>query len=141
VYAVRERAEEEAKQRLAALMAERDACAERRAEADRRLASAREAQRRIAARGGISVAEMLAHQAYVERAERLDRAAEFDLSRRDAEVEWQRAAVHAAMRERRILERLREKAERAHRARVQRAEAAQLDELALAGHRRRALRP
>jgi flagellar FliJ protein len=137
VRSMRERAEEEAREGLAAALAAREAEAARRTAIAAELVRARSAQRGAAVGGGASIADMMAHQAYLERAERSDQTAERDLSRQDAEVAARRTALQHAARERQVMDKLREKAERDHRAALERAEASLLDELALNAHRRR----
>ena len=134
VRALRERAEQEATEHLAAAMAERERWAQRLAEAGVRLDAARAAQLGAA---GTSIGEMLAHQAFIERSEREHAAAELDLSRQDAEVDARRVALQHAARERQVLEQLKEKQETAHRREAERRENEKLDELALAGFTRR----
>jgi flagellar FliJ protein len=138
VRAMRERVEDQAKEQLARSMLERARWQERLRQAADQVASAREAQLG-AATGGVSVGHMLAHQAYIERAEREQRAAELDLSRREAEVEACRAALREAARSRQVLEKLKDRQAAAHRREVERREAAHIDELALAMHRRRSV--
>ena len=138
VREMREKAEDEAKEDLAVALAERERWVARRREAAETLVSARVAQRQAAVGGGgISIAEMMAHQSFLERTERTEKAVEMDLSRQEQEVAARRAALQAAAQERQVLDKLREKAERKHRAALERAEASMLDELALNAHRRR----
>ena len=136
VRQLRERAEDDAKEDLAAAMAERRRWAQRRAAADEKLDGARSAHRDAATTAG-SIASMAAHQAFLERTEREARAAELDEQRQEAEVAARRAALEQAARERQVLEKLRTKQERAHRDAARRAEAAMLDDLATTGHHRR----
>jgi flagellar protein FliJ len=136
VRMLRERAEDQAKEELAAQMAERERWAAKLAEAGETLSGARERQLGVAGAGAASAADMLAYQAFLERAEREQQAAELDLSRQDAEVDARRAALQQAAQERQVLERLKEKQETAHRLEAERRESAELDELALSRHRR-----
>lgn len=135
VRALRERTEDQAKEHLAAQMAERERWAAKLTEAGSRLEQARGAQLGATA-GGSSVADILAHQAFLERTEREQQAAELDLSRQDAEVEARRVMLQQAARDRQILERLKDKQEAAHRLENERRLGAELDELALSRHRR-----
>lgn len=137
VREMREKAEDEAKEQLATALAERERWVQERDEASRSLVRARRAQRSAAVGGGISIAEMMAHQSFLERTERTEKAVEMDLSRQEQEVAARRAALVRAAQERQVLDKLREKAERTHRAGLARAEAAMIDELALNAHRRR----
>ena len=80
---------------------------------------------------------MLAHQAFLERSEREIVAAEADLQERDLVVEERAAELREAARERQVLERLKDRKEAEHRLEADRRSAAELDEMALAQHRRR----
>jgi flagellar protein FliJ len=135
VRALRERAEDAAKEDLAGAMTERERWAARLRAAGSQLESARSAQIGAAA-SGTSAAEMLAHQAFLERSERAAQTAELDLSRQDTEVDARRTALQQAARERQVLERLKAKRAAEHRAEAERREGALLDELALSRHRR-----
>ena len=137
VREMRMKAEDDAKEELATAMAERERWVERRAEASRSLVRARLAQRSAAVSGGASIAEMMAHQSFLERTERTEKAVEMDLSRQEQEVAARRSALQAAAQERQVMDKLREKAAAKHRAAAERAEASMLDELALNAHRRR----
>ena len=85
----------------------------------------------------LSGTDLLASQAWLERLERARQAAELELDRRDAEVEARRTALVHAARERHALERLRRRRRDEHALESTRREGAELDELALAAHRRR----
>jgi flagellar protein FliJ len=135
VRALRERAEDSAKEELAGAMTERARWAARLDDAGSQLDQARSAQLG-AATGGLSAADLLAHQAFLERAERERQAAELDLHRQDAEVDARRTALQQAARERQVLERLKDKKQAAHQLEAERREGALLDELALSRHRR-----
>lgn len=88
--------------------------------------------------GRLTGADLLARQGFVERLER-DRAdASLALDHLDAELTSRRASLTSASRDREALERLRERRLAEHRADAARREAAQLDEIALQGHLRRA---
>jgi flagellar protein FliJ len=135
VRALRERTEDQAREELAGAMAEREQWAARLGDAAGQLGAARAAQRDAAAEG-VSVADMVAHQAFLERSERAERAAELDLHRQEAEVDARRVALQHAARERQALERLKDKQAAEHRRAAERREGALLDELALSRHRR-----
>jgi flagellar protein FliJ len=135
VRALRERTEEQAREHLAGAMAERERWAARLGAAADQLGAARSAQRDAAA-VGVPAAQLIAHQAFLERSERDERAAELDLSRGDAEVDARRAALQQAARDRQVLERLKDKQAVEHRRTAERREGALLDELALSRHRR-----
>lgn len=136
VREMRVRAEDEAKEELARSMALRARSEQLLLEATERVQAARSGQLG-AASGGVGIEQMLAHQAYIERAEREAQAAEMELSRQDAEVDARRVALQEAARERQVLDQLKDKQETAHRREAERVESNQIDELALAMHRRR----
>jgi flagellar protein FliJ len=136
VRALRERAEDQAKEEYASSLAHRNegedllrAAAETR---DRARAGARPVG------AGQSGTDLLGSQAWLERLERARQAAELELDRRHAEVEARHAALVNAARERHALERLAEKRRAEHAVETNRREAYELDELAAAGFRRRA---
>ena len=80
--------------------------------------------------------DLLAAQAYIERAERTRREAALDLDRRDVEVTARRVALQAAARDRQVLDKLKQRQHADHnRAWARRAQGA-LDEVALSVHRR-----
>jgi flagellar FliJ protein len=136
VRALRERAEDHAKEEYAASLAHRmEGESLLRAAADTRDRARAEARTGV---GGLSGMDLLASQAWLERLERARQAAELELDRRDAEVEARHVALVNAARERHALERLAEKRRAEHTLETNRREAYELDELAAAGHRRRA---
>jgi flagellar FliJ protein len=136
VREMRVRAEDEAKEELARAMAVRARSEQLLVEAATRMQGARSAKL-DATSGAVGIEQMLAHQAFVERSEREVQAAELELSRQDAEVAARRTALQEAARERQVLDQLKDKQERAHRREAERVESNQIDELALATHRRR----
>src|SRR6185312_15128600 len=137
VRALRERAEDEAKEAFAGAMMERLRSEQEMEDASQRVAQAREAQLDAAA-APISATELMARQAYLERSERAHQASRDDLNRRDQAVEERREELTEAARDRQALERLKEN-RRVEFVREQaRIEAADLDEIALNGFRRRA---
>jgi flagellar export protein FliJ len=87
--------------------------------------------------GALSGADLLATQAWLDRLERAREAAELELDRREAEVDARHVALVNAARERHALERLAERRRADHALESARREAAEIDELALAAHRRR----
>ena len=135
VRALRESAEDQAKEQLAGAMAERERWAARAVEAEERVGSARASQLGTT-QGGASIEQLLAHQAFIERSEREQQTAELDLSRQETEVDARRTALQHAAQERQVLERLKTKQADAHRQAAERRESAELDELALSRHRR-----
>ncbi|MEA2388374.1 MAG: flagellar protein FliJ, partial [Thermoleophilaceae bacterium] len=135
VRALRERFEDQAREDLAASLSVR-----LKGEAMLRAASetysrAQENRRHTAA-VEVSGEDLLASQAYIERASRMREAAELELDRRDAEVDARRTALLAAARERQVLERLKERRRADHRRESDRVEAGLLDEMAITSHRR-----
>jgi flagellar FliJ protein len=135
VRALRERFEDQAREELASSLSVR-----LKGEAMLQCASetyqqAQETRRRAA---GLEVSgrDLLASQAYIERASRLREAAELELDRRDAEVDARRDALLAAARDRQVLERLKERRRAEHRRESERVEAVQLDEMAIVSYRR-----
>lgn len=136
VRAMRERAEDEAKEQLAQAMTEREKWASRMHEKSAAMATARQAAGASRA-GSFSIGQLRAHEAFMDRTEREALAAELDLSRQDAEVGARRMALMDAARERQVLEKLREKEHKAFVREAERRESNHIDELALAMHRRR----
>jgi flagellar protein FliJ len=136
VRALRERAEDQAKEDYASSLAYRvEGVALLRAAAEQR------DQARAATRPGgesaMTGTDLLASQAWLERLELARQAAELELDRRDAEVEARHTALVRAARERHALERLAERRRAEFVVEANRREGAELDELAAAGHRRR----
>src|ERR1700744_1308059 len=137
VRALRERAEDEAKEAFAGAMMDRVRSEQEMAEAAQRVVQAREAQASAGA-APVSATELMARPAYLERSERAHQASQEDLHRRDQTLEERRGELTEAARERQALERLKEN-RRVEFVREQaRIEAADLDEIALNGFRRRA---
>jgi flagellar FliJ protein len=136
VRALRERAEDQAKEEYAASLAQRlDGAAMLRAAAAERDRARVDA--RPALDAAMSGADMLAAQAWLDRLERAREAAALELDRREAEVDARHTALMHAARERHALERLRERRRADHALESARRERIDLDELAAAGHRRR----
>jgi len=80
--------------------------------------------------------DLIAAQAYIERAERTRREAALDLDRQDAEVAARRGALQAAARDRQVMDKLEQRQRADHnRAWARKAQSA-LDEVALSVHRR-----
>jgi flagellar protein FliJ len=137
VRALRERAEDEAKEAFAGAMIERLRSEQEMEEAARRVAAAREAQLDATA-APVSATELMARQAYLERSERAHAASQEDLSRREQLVDQRRDELTEAARERQALERLKENRRAEFMRQQAAAEAMVLDEIALNGFRRRA---
>src|SRR3954447_26024069 len=137
VRSLRERAEDRAKEEYAASLAHRmDGVAMLRAAAEHR--DQARAAVRPAADAALTGIDSLASQAWLERLERARHAAELELDRRDAEVDARHVALVHAARERHALERLADKRRAEHALEASRREGYELDELAAAGHRRKA---
>jgi len=137
VRALRERREDAAKQELAGAMLRHRRCEDEVEAAAARLAGARAAQV-DATRVTSSATDMLARQAYLERAERAHQATRQDLQRHEAELAQRREALVHAARDRQALERLKENRRADHEREVARREGQALDEIAINGFRRRA---
>jgi flagellar FliJ protein len=137
VRVLRERAEDEAKEAFAGAMLDRLRSEQEMEDAAKRVAAAREAQL-SAATAPMSADELMARQAYLERSERAHQASRDDLHRRDLTLEERRGELTEAARERQALERLKENRRIEFVAEQARIEAADLDEIALNGFRRRA---
>jgi flagellar FliJ protein len=137
VRALRERHEDAAKQELAGAMQRHRRCEDEVQAAAARLADARAAQLDVT-RGPSSSADLLARQAYLERAERAHHATQQDLQRQEIELAQRREALTQAARERQALERLKENRRADHEREVARREGLMLDEIAINGFRRRA---
>jgi flagellar protein FliJ len=96
---------------------------------------------RDAALGRASGMDLIAAQAYIERAERTRREAALDLDRQEAEVAARRDALRAAARDRQVMDKLEQRQRADHdRTWARRAQGA-LDEIALGMHRRAQVAP
>ena len=137
VRALRERREDAAKQELAGAMLRHRRSEDEVEAAAARLAGARAAQV-DATHVTSSATEMLARQAYLERAERAHQATCQDLQRHELELAQRREALTHAARERQALERLKEHRRADHEREAARREGLMLDEIAINGFRRRA---
>jgi flagellar protein FliJ len=137
VRVLRERAEDEAKEAFAGAMMDRLRSEQEMQDAAQRVAGAREAQLSAAA-APISATELMARQAYLERSERAHQASRDDLHRRDLTLDERRDELTEAARERQALDRLKENRRIEFVAEQARIEAADMDEIALNGFRRRA---
>ena len=135
VRAVRERTEARAREELAQELALRLRGEAVLADARALAAAARHAGRG-ARRSAASGADLLAGQAFIERAERETREAALELDHRDAEVAARRDALATAAREREVIERLKRRRAAEHEREWARRAQVALDEVALAVHRR-----
>jgi flagellar FliJ protein len=137
VRTLRERAEERAREELADELRARlrgEAMLQQAVDA---VSAARDAGRGAASAGRVvCVTEMVHAQAYLERTEQARATAEIDLARQDAEVAIRREALAAAARDRQAIDKLKERRQADHEAEWARRAQNQLDELALAVHRR-----
>jgi flagellar FliJ protein len=136
VRSLRERAEDQAREDLARELSHRVRGEALLREAADVVSAARDTGRDAVLRTGASGADLLAAQAWLERAERSRRDAAAELGRRDAEVAARRAALAEAAREREAIERLKRRRKADHEAEVNRLSQAALDEIALTVHRR-----
>ncbi|HET9074882.1 MAG TPA: flagellar export protein FliJ [Solirubrobacteraceae bacterium] len=135
VRALRERSEDQAKQALADSLLQ-----ERQAEAGVAAAAAEISAARTALSGSgvtpVDAVTIRAHQAYLERAERLHRQSVVALQGTQALTESRRDELVEAARARQTLDRLHDRSLAAHRAESGRRERALLDEIALNTFRR-----
>jgi flagellar FliJ protein len=135
VKSLRERAEQQRAEELAASVAYQRLGEEQLQNAAERVARARGERRSVAEATG---ADLLSMQTYIERTQRAEQAAALDLGRREAEVDARRAALVHAAREHRALTRLEERRREEHARELARVEGAHMDEVALTVHRRSA---
>jgi flagellar protein FliJ len=137
VRTLRERAEERAREDLANELRSRLRGEAMLKQAMDAVSAARDAGRGAASAGRVvSIAGMQHAQAYLERTEQVRATAEIDLARQDAEVAIRREALAAAARDRQAIDKLKERQQADHDAEWARRTQNQLDELALAVHRR-----
>lgn len=137
VRALRERREDAAKEELAGAMLRHRRCEEEVQAAAERITRARAAQV-DATRLPASANDLMAHQAYLERAERAHQATRQNLQSHERELLQRREALTQAARDRQALERLKENRRAEHEREVARQEGLMLDEIALNGYRRNA---
>jgi flagellar FliJ protein len=137
VRALRERREDAAKEELAGAMLRHRRCEEEVQEAAARIARARTAQV-DATRLTANATDLMARQAYLERAERAHQATRQNLQRHELELTQRREALTQAARDRQALERLKEHRRADHEREVARQEGLMLDEIAINGYRRNA---
>jgi flagellar FliJ protein len=137
VRALRERHEDAAKEALAGALVQHQRCEDAVALAAQRVEQARAAQLEAAATR-MSAMELIARQAYLERAEKVHLAGRRELHRHELELTRRRDALTEAARERQALERLKEHRRRDHEKEAARLEGLELDEIAINGFRRKA---
>ena len=105
-------------------------------EATQASAAAAETGRNLVSGPGASGLDLIAAQAYIERAERERREAALDLDRQDAEVAARRTQLQDAARDRQVMDKLEERQRADHNAEWARKAQGALDEVALTMHRR-----
>jgi flagellar FliJ protein len=138
VHDIRRQRERGAQEELAAALGKQAGEEAALGEVDATIADACERIRGASGYGEVrSGIDLAASQAYLERLAGRRAVAVRDLNASRDEVGRRRSALEAAARERQALDRLRDRRRAEHDREVARAESAQLDELALAGHRRR----
>ena len=137
VRSVRESAEEQAREDLAASLALRLRGEGMLKAAEMELETAREMRRSSGTHAVVTGTDLIAAQQYMEQAERRREARMLDLDRCDAEVETRRHALVEAARERQALDRLKDKKRKEHEVESQRMAGVALDEMSLNMHRRR----
>jgi len=136
VRTMRERAEERAKEDLANELRLRMRGEALLKQATSAVATARRAGLDTVRADRTTSSDLLAAQAYLERAERHRREAALDLDRQDAEVDARRKVLAAAARDRQAIEKLKERQHADHNAEWARKAQGALDEVALTMHRR-----
>jgi flagellar FliJ protein len=136
VRTMRERAEERAKEDLANELRLRMRGEALLMEATSAVATARRTGLDTVRADRTTSSDLLAAQAYLERAERTRREAALDLDRQDAEVDARRTVLAAAARDRQAIDKLKDRQRSDHEREWSRRSQNQLDELALAVHRR-----
>jgi flagellar protein FliJ len=136
VRSLRERAEERAREELSAELRTRDELAAALEAAVDAVDAARAASREAVVSGRVSVGELRSRQTFIERREQLRAEASLDLDRQEAEVAVSRERLTAAARDRQAIDKLKERRQAEHEAEWTLKIQNQLDELALAVHRR-----
>jgi flagellar export protein FliJ len=132
VRAVRERKEKLAQRELADALSRRSSSASELRTAEDRLEHAREEQRNVAGQhAALSGGDLLARQAFLERAEAQRRMSERELAQREAEVAARDAELASAATEHEMLNRLRERRRGEHDREAARHEMGLLDEIAV----------
>jgi flagellar FliJ protein len=137
VRELREHAESQAKEELAASLNQRVRGAAMLAQASEELASAASAGR-PAEGARQNAAALVAHERWMLALRREQETKALSLDRLEAEVDARRSALGDASREREVLERLKERRRVEHNAELLRREGVELDELALTMYVRQA---
>jgi flagellar FliJ protein len=135
---LRQQAERSAQEELAASLGRQRSDERSLREIEATIAGARESERAAAAPSDPprSGSELAAANAYLERLAGRRALAARELAASSGEVDERRRSLQLAARERRALDRLRDRRRAEHSLEATRSEGAQLDELALAAHRR-----
>lgn len=139
VRELREHAESQAKEELAASLNQRVRGAAMLAQASEELAGAA-ASGRPAEGATRNAADLLAHERWMQALRRDQENKALSLDRLEAEVDARRSALGDASREREVLERLKERRRTEHKAELLRREGAELDEIAISMYVRGAAR-
>jgi flagellar FliJ protein len=139
VRALRQREEERAREDLARELQLRLRGEAMLREATHAATAARDAGRDATARTRVSGLDLIAAQAYIERAEGTRREAALDLDRQDAEVAARRTDLEAAARDRQVMDKLKARRRADHEREWARRSQGALDEVALTMHRRSAM--
>lgn len=137
VRALRERHEDAAKEALAGAMQEHKRAEDAVAAAAARVDEARVAQLEATSTPS-SATDLIARQAYLERAEKAHVSGRRELHRHELELTRRREVLTEAARDRQALERLKEHRRRDHEREAARLEGLELDEIAINGFRRKA---
>ena len=136
VRALRERAEDAAREALAGAIQDHHQTQVAMQQAAQTVLQARDAQLH-AGDAPVEAADLLAHQAYLEQSERNHRASLDAVSRAEARVAQHRVKLTEAARSRQALERLKDHRRSDFEREQARLESITLDEVALNNHRRR----
>ncbi|MBS1860320.1 MAG: flagellar export protein FliJ [Actinobacteria bacterium] len=139
VHDIRRQRERGAQEDLAAALGRQAGGEAALGQVDATIEDARERFRGVASGGGDlqSATELAESHAYLERLAGRRSVAVRDLNASREEVGRRRQELEAAARERQALDRLRDRRRAEHERDIARGESTQLDELAIAGHRRR----
>jgi flagellar FliJ protein len=136
VRELREHAEDQAREHLAASLSQRMRGAAELARVTGELqAAAAATPSQPGAR--ISGADLVAHALWLQSLERHRETAALHLDRLDTDVDHRRSLLGQARQDREVLERLKERKQREHTAELARRESAELDEIGMAGRARR----
>jgi flagellar protein FliJ len=136
VRSLRARAEDQARENLANELQLRLRGESLLMRATETVSTARDTGLDTVTRAGTSGTDLIAAQAWMERAEQKRREAAHDLDRQDAQVDARRAALTDAMRDREVIDRLKERRRADHDREMARRAQIELDEIAIGMHRR-----